>query len=347
MRSLLFRLRPNPRRIKPAQPDALKSGARPLPAAARPASRLRLSLPTLGKAPGAAGPPAPARPRPQRRLRPSTWNRYTLGLVGLLALGLITRLPLIWSAPLDTPSGPQATMAAFVRRLAQNGGDIKGAVPWLGPLPIDLTGGVPLYAWIAAIVSAVVGPQPWVGRALSLLAALAATGLLFVVVRRLAGGRAALYAALFLTIAPPGLYYGRAYLPDALGWATACAALAAALRWQDGSLAGRADEQRWFGIAAGTAALALLVAPANLAVLPPLLYIAGARRRFSGGPTPAQGAGRHDARLCRARTRAARHLVGHHAYRRGHERDRPGVWRRRPERRAGRARASRVLPHAR
>jgi hypothetical protein len=208
--------------------------------------------------------------------------------VGVLALGFITRLPLIWSAPLDTPSGPQATMAAFVRRLAQDGGDIKGAVPWVGPLPIDLTGGLPVYAWLAAIASAIVGPQPWVGRVLSLVAALVATGLLFVVMRRLAGGRAALYAALFLTIAPPGLYYGRAYLPDALGWATACAALAAALRWQDGGLAGRADEQRWFGIAAGTAALALLVAPANLAVLPPLLYIAGARRRFNGGPTPAR-----------------------------------------------------------
>ncbi len=222
-------------------------------------------LPRLPRLPGA----------PRIRLpNPATWTRYTLGLAGLLILGVLVRLPLLWAAPLDTPSAPQATMADFVRRLATTGGDLKAALPWIGPLPIDLIGGLPLYAWVAALLSGFLGPQAWIGRVLALVGALLATALLFVVVRRLAGGRAALYAALFLTITPPGLYYGRAYLPDTLGWAAACGALAAALRWRDSGLAGRSDERRWFRIAAAAGGLALLLSPSNLALLPPLLYLA-------------------------------------------------------------------------
>ncbi|HMA38037.1 MAG TPA: hypothetical protein VKY74_26545, partial [Chloroflexia bacterium] len=237
-------------------------------------------------------PAAPVRPVPRRRRfpwpRPAAWSRYTLGLVGLLALGLLLRLPVIWAAPLDTPSAPQAAMAAFVRRLALTGGDLQAARPWIGLLPIDLTAGLPLYGWAAALFSGWWGPQPWIGRGLALLGALVATAFLFVVVRRMAGGRAALYAVLFLTLAPPGLYYGRAYLPDTFGWAAATAALAAALRWRDGLLAGRPHAGRWAGVSTASGALAILIAPANLALLPPLLYLAWPRPHLPppAGPRP-------------------------------------------------------------
>jgi hypothetical protein len=269
--------------VDPADP-APPPTARPrlaAPAAPPKTPERRVGRPRL---PGLPRPPRVRLPRaPRPRLpNPATWTRYTLGLAGLLILGLLVRLPLLWAAPLDTPSAPQATMAAFVRRLAATGGDLKAALPWIGPLPIDLTGGLPLYAWVAALFSGFLGPQAWIGRALALAGALAATGLLFVVVRRLAGGRAALYAALFLTVTPPGLYYGRAYLPETWGWAAGCAALAAALRWRDCVLAGRPDERRWFRIAAASGGLALLLSSANLALLPPLLYLAR-----SLGPLPA------------------------------------------------------------
>ncbi|MGI8587025.1 MAG: glycosyltransferase family 39 protein [Chloroflexia bacterium] len=225
----------------------------------------------------------PAFRTPHFALRAPHWTRYTWGLLGVLGLGLALRLPLIWADPLDTPSGPQSATAAFVRRLAASHGDIKAGLPWLGPMPADLTGGLPVYAWLAALFTGLFGAGPIIGRVLTLLAALAATALLFVVVRRLAGGRAALYAAFFLTISPPGLYYGRAYLPDALGWATACAALAATLRWRDTLLAGRPHERRWFAAAAGISGFALLVAPANLGLLVPLAYMARPQAR-SGQP---------------------------------------------------------------
>ena len=235
-----------------------------------------------GAEPPALSTPPPSRPRlvrPRLPLRhPALWSRYTLGLAGLLGLALLARLPLIWAAPLDTPVGPQAATAAFVRHLAAHGGDIKAGLPWAGPLPADLTAGLPLYAWVAALFSGWWGPQAWVGRGVSVCGALLATVFLFVVVRRMAGGRAALYAALFLTIAPPGLYYGRAYLPDALGWAAGCGALAAALRWRDTVLAHRPHERTWFAVAAASGGLALLIAPANLALLLPLAYLAWPHR---------------------------------------------------------------------
>ncbi len=246
--------------------------------------------PPLAPAPGATRAlPNWLMTRPRQRSpgawlqHPALWSRYTLGLVAVLGLGLLLRLPALWALPFDTPAGPQATTAAFVRGLAAHGGSLKAGLPWNGPMPTAPTAGLPLYAWIAALFSAVAGAQPWIGRAVSVLAALLATALLFVVVRRLAGGRAALYAALFLTVVPPGLYYGRAYLPDALGWAAAAGALGATLRWRDSVLAERPHANRWGGFAAGVAGLAMLIAPANVALLPALVYLAWPRRR----PLPA------------------------------------------------------------
>ena len=253
-----------------------------------PLPRLPLALPPARGLAGAGSPaPRPARARLRLRLprlRPAAWSRYTLGLLGVLGLGVLLRVPLLWAAPLDTPSAPQATMAAFVRRLAAHGGDLRAALPWQGPLPLDVTAGLPLYAWLVALFSGWGGAQPWIGRAVTVAAALLATALLFVVMRRLAGGRAAVYAALFLTLAPLGLYYGRAYLPDALGWAAASAALAAGLRWRDTLLAERPHKRLWFVVAAACGGAALWVAPSNLALLPALLYLARPLPRSSLDP---------------------------------------------------------------
>ncbi|MDQ2807576.1 MAG: glycosyltransferase family 39 protein, partial [Chloroflexota bacterium] len=249
-----------------------------------------VSLPERGAAGTGSPTPPPARARLRLRLsrpRPAGWSRYTLGLLGVLGLGLLLRLPLLWAEPLDTPSAPQATMAAFVRRLAVNGGDLRAGLPWQGPLPLDVTAGLPLYAWLVALFSHWGGAQPWIGRAVTVAAALLATGLLFVVMRRLAGGRAAVYAALFLTLAPLGLYYGRAYLPDALAWAAAAAALAATLRWRDTLLADRPHKRAWAVMAAVCSGAALAVAPSNLALLPALLYLARPLPRSSLDPQAA------------------------------------------------------------
>ncbi len=254
---------------------------------ARGDSQPHLPLPPPDPRTDGGAAPRPARPRLRLHLprpRPSQWSRYTSSLLGVLGLGLLLRLPFLWAEPLDTPSAPQATMAAFVRRLIAHGGDLKTSLPWIGPLPLDLTAGLPLYAWSVALFSGGAGPQPWIGRVVSVVAALAATGLLFVVLRRLAGGRAAVYAALFLTLAPLGLYYGRAYLPDALGWTAAGGALAATLRWRDTLLADRPHKRRWAAMAAGCGGAALLVAPSNLALLPALLYLARPLPRSSLNP---------------------------------------------------------------
>src|SRR5262249_21538467 len=66
----------------------------------------------------------------------------------------------------------------------------------------------------------------------------------------------------------------------ALGWLLSLLALGAALRWRDGSLAGRPRQGAWFALAAGAAALAVGGAPGNPLLLAPLLYIAWPRRAY-------------------------------------------------------------------
>ena len=167
-----------------------------------------------------------------------------------------------------------------MRGLGWGPGRALVALPWQGPVPLDLTGGLPVYAWATALLGSLTPGQTWPGRVLSLGTSLLAAGLLFAIVRRLKGGRAGLYAALFLTLSPLGLYYGRAYLPDALNWLLSLLAVGAALRWRDSCMAARPRTALWFVVATAAAGLAIAAAPGNLAFLLPLLYIVWPRREY-------------------------------------------------------------------
>ena len=238
------------------------------------------ALPALVTAPATEA--EPGLPRAHRASRlggwgVQTWGRYAPGVLAVLTLGLLVRLPGLLADPLDTPGPQQAALAAFVRGLGIGPGHGLVALPWQGPVPLDLTGGLPLYAWATALLSSLTPGQAWPGRVLSLLTSLLAAGLLFAIVRRLKGGRAGVYAALFLTLSPLGLYYGRAYLPDAMNWLVSLLAVGAALRWRDSCMAARPRTWLWFALATGAAGLAIASAPGNLAFVLPLLYIAWPR----------------------------------------------------------------------
>ena len=241
------------------------------------------TLPALVVEPAGAAVPGLPRVRPFQRLGGwgvQSWGRFAPGMLAVLTLGLLARLPGLLAEPLDTPGPQQAALAAFVRGLGWGAGRGLVALPWQGPVPLDLTGGLPIYAWATALLGSLTPGQAWPGRVLSLITSLLAAGLLFAIVRRLRGGRAGVYAALFLTLSPLGLYYGRAYLPDAANWLLSLLAVGAALRWRDSCMAARPRTGLWFALAIGTAGLALAAAPGNFALLLPLLYITWPRREY-------------------------------------------------------------------
>ena len=119
---------------------------------------------------------------------------------------------------MDPPAGVEATHAAFAQALA---GRVQGTLdpvryfpataPWHGVAPVDPAAGLPLYGSLVAGAEQALGAGDWVGRLISIAFGIAAGLVLFVIVRRCAGARAALYALLFYAISPLSVALGQQF----------------------------------------------------------------------------------------------------------------------------------------
>ena len=140
----------------------------------------------------------------------------------LVFLGLIVAVQLAISlhqinTPFTQPAryGKSSTRAMIARNYAEGGFRLFHPQLDLLPEPGYYASELQVVSFLAALVYRVVGIQDWVGRAASLLFALATTPLLFLLIRRFYGDTAALFGAAIFALAPLNLYYGRTFQQDA------------------------------------------------------------------------------------------------------------------------------------
>ncbi|HET6313321.1 MAG TPA: glycosyltransferase family 39 protein, partial [Chloroflexia bacterium] len=156
--------------------------------------------------------PVEPQPAPVRRFRAPTlpWSGRLVAALCVLVLATLAFRVISVPAPvIASPSGVQATHAAYVKMLAgqlspatEQGGLLLGSPPWNGVAPANPLAGLPLYHWLSALGLSLPVPVEWFGRSLSALFSLLAALALFATVRRTAGSLAAVYATLFFAISP-------------------------------------------------------------------------------------------------------------------------------------------------
>jgi hypothetical protein len=222
----------------------------------------------------------------------------------LLTLLVVWRSAGFFNPPVDAVAGGESTHGAFINVVA---GRVAGAfdaptllppsAPWHGPAPVDPASSLPLYDWFVAALWSLLGPQAWIGRAVSIVLSLIAGMFLFLTVRRVAGARAALYALLLYSVAPLSVLLGQQFGPSALILSAQASVLLTVVRWKMVSFGNRAAAVPAFAVAVLSCAFLGLVDPAAIFVGIPVAYIAIAPAHPAADLTPLSGrsAGMRDA----------------------------------------------------
>ncbi len=160
-------------------------------------------------------------------------------LLAILALGLAVRLIEVDAPLIDWQSWRQADTAAIARNFfEEEGGLLYPRVDWRGATPGYAETNFPLYPYAVSLLYQLLGEaEESMGRALSALFSVVTAWLLYVLSRRWGGDlwSARCTAALFLTF-PLNVFFGRAFMPEALMLLLSVAALLTFDRWLEDGL---------------------------------------------------------------------------------------------------------------
>ena len=225
---------------------------------------------------------AAARKKALPQIRSVPWSIRLAASVCLVAiLGLARRLPGLGTIPIDAPLGVEATHAATVNMLTGVVANSVGTVrllplapPWQGYAPTDPAVGLPLYTWLAAGASQILGGNPIAGRLVSILFSLVAALALFSLVRRAAGARAGLYAMLAFGLSPLNAIMGGQYAPYSMILAMQALAMVCLVRWSDTvSAQAPGGSVPAFTLSLVLGAVAALSSPSSTFLLLPATYL--------------------------------------------------------------------------
>jgi 4-amino-4-deoxy-L-arabinose transferase-like glycosyltransferase len=195
---------------------------------------------------------------------------WLAGLVLLLALAL--RIPGAGGDLVDHDSWRQTETATIARNFVEEPRILWPRINWGAPGPGYVEAEFQLYPFAVSLLYRAFGPDPWIGRLLSmLLTGLAAIAVLRIGARFL-GSAGGLIAALLFLCSPLVFRYGRAFMPEATALCCYVWALERYLRFL--------DQRRWrtvltAGLAMG---LAVLVKPTTVH-LGLILMLVQARRQ--------------------------------------------------------------------
>ncbi|HET6262810.1 MAG TPA: glycosyltransferase family 39 protein, partial [Chloroflexia bacterium] len=228
--------------------------------------------------------PVEPQPAPVRRFRAPTlpWSgRLVAALCVLLLATLAFRLISVPAPVVDSPSGVQATHAAYVKTLAgqltpatEQGGLLVGSPPWTGVAPANPLAGLPVYHWLSALGLSLPVPVEWFGRSLSALFSVLGALALFATVRRTAGSLAAVYATLFFAVSPLSAALGQQFSPAALILAMQALAVLALLSWRDTVSQARVQGSTGrFLVAITVGGVAALLDPGSIFLAVPAAYL--------------------------------------------------------------------------
>ncbi|MEY2489474.1 MAG: hypothetical protein QOC70_1416, partial [Verrucomicrobiota bacterium] len=212
-------------------------------------------------------------------------TKWTLILIVLLAL--VVRLVEVGQPFIDCWSWRQSDVAAIARNYLENGFHFSHPqIDWAGNAPGYVGTEFPILPFVAALCYRVTGVQEWVGRIQGVLFFAAALPFFFLLVRRIFGEVAAVWATFFYALAPLSIVTSRAFMPDTPSLSLALAGMYFFLEWID------RNDRRALIVSAILISLSFLIKLPTAVIGAPLLYLAVAavydRRNSSsdalGGP---------------------------------------------------------------
>ena len=200
---------------------------------------------------------------------------------------LAVRLVLIDQPFIDPWSWRQSDVAAIARNFFESG--FRFAWPqidWAGNQPGYVGTEFPILPFAAALFYKCAGIHEWIGRAQGVLFFVAALPFFFLLVRKVCGQTAAIWATFFYAFAPLSIVASRAFMPDIPSLSLAIAGIYFFLRWQG------EDRLGWLVLSAVLVSLALLIKLPTAVIGAPLFYLTAAgvydRRNSSSGKVGGQ-----------------------------------------------------------
>ncbi len=193
-----------------------------------------------------------------------------LVLAGALTVGIAVRLIQISQPFVDWWSWRQADVAMIARNFYRHGFNLfYPQIDWAGSSPGYVGTEFPLVPFLASLFYPVVGEHEWVGRSISVFFFAGSVPFLYLLVRKASNERSALFAAASYTLAPLGIFAGRAFMPDMASLSFSIAAVYLFAEWLD-----RKSAAGLFAASCGAASLAILVKLPAVIIGLPLAYLA-------------------------------------------------------------------------
>lgn len=162
----------------------------------------------------------------------------------------------------------QADAAAIARNFLDNGFDIfYPQINHGGDSPGYVDTEFPLYPYLVALLWKLFGVNDGWGRFLSVLSSLGTIYVLYALVRKYVGERAALWSAFMYSILPLNIYYGRTFMPHALVLFCTTGGIYFFSEWLENKKNGT------FVLSASLIAAACLMNPTSLVIGLPLAFL--------------------------------------------------------------------------
>ena len=178
------------------------------------------------------------------------------------------RLIFINQPYVDHWSWRQSDVAAIARNFLQNGFRFGyPQIDWAGNAPGYVGTEFPILPFIAAVFYKFAGVHEWIGRIQAVILFAASVPFFFLLVRKIFGSTAAVWATFFYGFAPLNIFAGRSFMPDVPSLSFAIVGLYFFLRWVEH----RKSLPLFF--AAVAIAVSLLIKITNVIMLVPLAYV--------------------------------------------------------------------------
>jgi len=187
-------------------------------------------------------------------------------VIGILAVA--ARLVLIDQAYVDHWSWRQSDVAAIARNFLQNGFRFGyPQIDWAGNAPGYVGTEFPILPFIAAVFYKFAGVHEWIGRIQAVVLFAVSLPFFFLLVRKIFGSTAAVWASFFYSFTPLNVFAGRSFMPDAPSLSFAIVGLYFFLRWVEhgGSSS--------FFVAAIAISLSFLIKITSIVIVVPLAYV--------------------------------------------------------------------------
>jgi 4-amino-4-deoxy-L-arabinose transferase-like glycosyltransferase len=188
--------------------------------------------------------------------------------IGICILAVAVRLILINQPYVDHWSWRQSDVAAIARNFLQNGFRLGfPQIDWAGNAPGYVGTEFPILPFIAAICYRFAGVHEWIGRAQALILFALSLPFFFLLVRKVFGSAAAIWATFFYSFAPVSVFASRSFMPDVPSLSLAIVGLYFFLRWTNDR------NQMPFFLAAIAISFSLLIKITSIVVVTPLFYL--------------------------------------------------------------------------